>query len=189
MKYLTRLFMIIFLNFILYAQSATNESKEGNIVIKLDSKAEIQQAMDEIKVVNLKDFNYLEQLRSSNDPQFKSKLHNSFYALKQKQKMELTIPKRELGYYEKVKESEKRVEYILSLYAKITKPEERNQWEKRLQEAAEQRYLIEVEMKQSQIKNLENRIGIDKKSLSDFEAHKKKYISSFISKTKAHLNK
>ncbi len=186
MKYLIRLLIIIFLSFDLYAQNVSSEEK---IVINLDSEEQIQKSMEEIRSVNHEDFKTLDQLRAAKSPQFKSKLYSNLYALRLKQKMDALIPKRELGYYEKIKESDKRVEYLISLYLKITKPEEKVQWEKRLKEAAEQRFLVEVEMKQSQIAMLEKRILEEKKSLSDFETQKERYISRFISKTKAHLKK
>lgn len=186
MKCWGRLILICFVNCILNAQ---NVKQENTIDINLDSEKQILQAMEEIKSANLEDYKILEQQMLVKDPEFKARLHNRLYALRHKQRMDAIIPKRDLGYHEKIKESSKRVEYLLSLYPRLTKPEEKIQWEKRLQEAAEARFLIEVEFKKKQMERLEKQLDDVKKSLAVYESKKDEYISRFVSKTKSQLKK
>ncbi len=177
-----------FISFLLLCSFVSAEDETlpiENIKISLTSPEEISRALFEIKQKDPESFKELSALKEKNDSNFLSRLHNRFYALKHKETLEKTIPTRPLGYYEKIKDSNAKIKALRDTFRKATGEDQKADIEKKIQEAASERFFIELDFRKSQTERQEALLNVQKQRLREFEKSKDQYIQSLVTKTKS----
>ena len=179
-------FFILFVLFCFFA-CAEDEAPLPieKIKISLSTPEEINQALHDIQQKDPDSFKELMALKEKNDPDFPSRLHNHYYALKHKETLEKQIPPRPLGYYEKVKLSDTKIKELRDSFRKATDETQKSELEKKTGEAAAERFEIEFEFHKAQIGREEALLNVQKQRLADFEQNKDQYIQRLVTKTKS----
>ena len=172
------------LNISVFAEE--NAKTTNNYNIKLDTESEINNALNEIKSDNNDTYKYLSHLKETNSTQFKSRLYNAYFSLKHKKETEKKIPLRELGYREKVKLSDKKINDLIILYKKSKDETKKTMIKNDIKNAAEERYLIELTRKEKQYERENNRLLKMKKQIENFKNSKDTYIRRIITKTSSY---
>jgi hypothetical protein len=174
-----------FIHFLLLCFFIYAEEEPESIKISLSSPQEITNALFEIQKNDPESFNALMTLKEKSDPSFLSRLHNRLYALKHKEMLEKKIPIRPLGYYEKTKHSNTKIKELRDIFQKTSDEKEKIEIEKKLEEVATERFMIELDFRKLQTEREENLLNIQKQRLAEFEKSKDTYIQRLVTKAKS----